>query len=509
MRSILNVVADFSKQLAGAVSIGDTTALLNSGTDSDGIQLQENRIYGFTIDSGSKKEYIIALLTNGVELSQIVSVSRQGQASSGFAKPHAVGSTIQITDWAALSRITQTLNGDIDLNAGVPLKYDDNPAQTNPLALATVQFVLDTASGSTVIAFNPQTIDGQATDVDSGDWVYFDEATGLWEKTDASDPETSVDVKIGKSRGSVDSVSPDGIPGGIFVSGTETTGTYTAGQKYYLSDTAGELSTTPGTNNVLVGIGDENGDLMFLHTYISQLPSDKFINESQISDPQSDDEGKVVKLESDGKISNDFIRSNDSIIEDFDDDGTWTKHKNAKWVLVRLVGCGGNGGGGLGSGAGGGEVVEMMFRASELTDTVAINVGQVGDAQNTTFGSYLTARAGETEQCPVFGYGAGLVPDGSNSPGGVFGGGGLGGSASGKGGFGSSASRLFGAGGGGARFSTGGAGGAGLNLGWITLGGGGNGGTNSTNGTNGGIGAGGGGKSGQGGRGHAQIITFI
>ena len=40
----------------------------------------------------------------------------------------------------------------------------------------------------------------------------------------------------------------------------------------------------------------------------NNIVADDFINESEIPSPQSDAEGKVVKLESDGKISNDFIR---------------------------------------------------------------------------------------------------------------------------------------------------------------------------------------------------------
>jgi microcystin-dependent protein len=267
----ISVVADFIKQLSQSVSISETTAVLNNGLDADGNQLTNDRLYGFTIDSGSKKEYIVATLSSNNQLSGVFSISRQGVATSGFAKNHQVGASVIISDWASLSYITKVLNGDTDLQAGTPLKYGGTPAQTNPLALATVQYVLDTASGSTVLAFNPQTIDGQATNVADGDWVYFDEATGLWEKTDADDIATSVNVKIGKARGTVSSSSPAGIPGGVFVSGTETLGTYVAGTIYYIGNTAGALATSPGTNSVKVGVGDANGDLVMLHLFPQEV----------------------------------------------------------------------------------------------------------------------------------------------------------------------------------------------------------------------------------------------
>lgn len=275
MRNVLDVVADFNKQLAASVSITDTTALLNNALDGDGNQLTNQRRYGFTVDSGSKKEYIIAYLDNNDELSQIYSISRQGVASSGFAKAHQVGASVQVTDWAALAYITKILNGDVDLDSGTPIKYDGTPAQTNPLALATVQFVLDTASGSTVIAFNPQTVDGVAGEnLTDGDWVYLKESDGQWYKTDASAAATSVGVKIGKCRATTTAEDP--ITGGVFISGAETEGTYVAGQAYYLSDTAGALATSAGTNSVKVGVGDENGDLVMLYNNPNELsPTEK------------------------------------------------------------------------------------------------------------------------------------------------------------------------------------------------------------------------------------------
>lgn len=272
---ILNVVSDFSKQLAASVSIGDTTAELNNALDSEGVQISNNTIYGFTVDTGAKKEYIIATLSSNTQLSNIFSISPQGASTTGFTKAHGVGASVQITDWAALSRISQTLRGTIDLDSGVPLKYDGTAAQINPTALATVQFVIDTASGSTVLAYNPQTIDGVVGEnVTAGDWVYLDEYDGKWWKTDADDSGKSVGVKIGKVRATT--VADAAVTGGIFIGGTETLATYVAGTTYYLSNTAGELSTSAGTNSVKVGVGDVNGDLVVTNNNPNELtPAEK------------------------------------------------------------------------------------------------------------------------------------------------------------------------------------------------------------------------------------------
>ncbi len=273
-RSLPKAVADFSKQLAASVSIGGTTATLNNALDADGNQLTNNKIYGFTIDTGSRKEYIIGLLTGDDELSQIVSVSRQGVATSGFTIAHNVGANVQITDWALLSRVVNLLDGTTGWDSGVPIKYDGAPAQTDPLALATVQFVLDTASGTTVLAFNPQTVDGVVGEnVTDGDWVYFKESDGKWWKTDADDSTKSVNVRIGKVRATT--LADAAVTGGIFISGSENIGTYVTGTTYYLSNTAGALGTSAGTNSVEVGVGDANGDLIMTHVFPVEVTADQ------------------------------------------------------------------------------------------------------------------------------------------------------------------------------------------------------------------------------------------
>lgn len=274
-KSIVASVADFTKQIADSVAIGDTTFTLNSLTDADGVALADAKLYGFTIDTGAKKEYVVALLSSGT-FTGVKSISRQGAVTTGFTKEHRIGVAAQITDHAALYRVVATLLGVNDLDSGVALKYDGAPTQTAPNALATVQFVLDTANGGAV-SFNATTIAGVVGEnVTDGDWVYFKESDGKWYKSDADDTAKSVNVKIGKVRATT--TTGNSVAGGIFVDGQETVATYVAGTTYYLSNTAGALATSAGTNSVVVGVGDEDGDLVLTHNEIISPSQQQFIN---------------------------------------------------------------------------------------------------------------------------------------------------------------------------------------------------------------------------------------
>lgn len=257
--SIPKVASDFETGLDQAVAEGATTATLISITDTDGVVLA-NGYYGFTIDNDTDyKEYILCTLT-GTALTSVFSVSDQGVATSGFANYHRRGASVQITDHVSLLRVIQNLTGVVDLDGGVALAYDSTPTLNDGLQLATVQYVLDTVNGGAV-SFNAQVVAGDAGEtIADGDWVYQLTTDGEWYKTDADAAATSLAVRIGKARGA--GTNGNAITGGVFISGLETVGTYTPGQAYYLSNTAGALSTSAGTNSVLVGYGDANSDLL-------------------------------------------------------------------------------------------------------------------------------------------------------------------------------------------------------------------------------------------------------
>lgn len=268
MQSLLLVAADFETALAESVNTPDTTATLNSDLDVDGVALT-NGTYGFTVDNNSpQKEYIVATLT-GTALTSVFSISRQGVATTGFGNFHRKGATVEITDWAALSRVVNVLNGTTQLDGGTPLSYDSAPALGSSNQLATVQYVLDHVNGGAV-SFNATVMAGLAGEtITIGQWVYLKETDGRWYKTDATDTTKCLGVKVGKALGA--GTAGNSIASGVFIEGLETTGTYAPSTTYYLSNTPGALATSAGTNSVAVGVSDANSKLIVSEVSKSHL----------------------------------------------------------------------------------------------------------------------------------------------------------------------------------------------------------------------------------------------
>lgn len=401
-QTLIEVAADFSRQLSAQVSIGDTTVTLNSYLDSDGVALQNNKLYGFTIDKGAKKEYIIGMHLNGT-LSAIKNISRQGVATTGFAKAHRIGAPAEITDWAVLSRVLNILNGTTDLDSGTPLQYDGAPTLSDPNALATVQYVLDTVSGGTVV-FNPLTVTGVAGEAHAdGDWIYLKLSDGKWYKTDADDATKCVGVKIGKSRGGA--LAPnDGIS--VYIAGLETVGTYVAGNSYYISNTAGAVGTSAGTNSVKVGEADANGRLMMTNNNPNELSGDiqaALAGGGALGTPSASNQF----LTQTGFTAKRIVRTYNLA----DSPATWTKPVGLNYIEVEAWAGGGSGGKGqsatnnCGGGGGGGAYRKITLGAASLGSTVTITIGAGGASVttnntggnvggNTTFGSFITVYGG-------------------------------------------------------------------------------------------------------------------
>jgi len=140
------IVADFRTSLATKISVGGTTASLQSNLDDDGIALPDGT-YFFTIDGdSSQKEHIVATNTGG-NLTDIKSISRQGVQTAGVKREHRVGAAVTITDFAHIKYLNDLLDGTTDLDGSKPLKYDIDPTISDDKHLATKKYVGDAFSG--------------------------------------------------------------------------------------------------------------------------------------------------------------------------------------------------------------------------------------------------------------------------------------------------------------------------------------------------------------------------
>lgn len=254
------IAADFETQLALKISVGGTTGTLASATDDDGVALPAGR-YFFTIDKDSSKKEHISCTLSGTSLTNIKTVSRQGVETSGVLREHKVGANVIISDFAHIKKINDLLDGSTDFDGATPLKYDSQPSLSDPAELATVQYVLDTATGGTV-DFSTQTVSGIAGEIlTKANIVYFKESDQKWWKSDADVSATFDQVRLGIVV--ADALANAGVT--IVLNGPADYFTgLTAGSKYYLSNTAGGVTTSSSqTTQVFLGVATNTTTLSF------------------------------------------------------------------------------------------------------------------------------------------------------------------------------------------------------------------------------------------------------
>lgn len=396
--------ADVELQLSTAISIGATTFSVASANDDDGVALP-SAIYCFTIDNGSSnKEYLMGLL-NGTDVTAVKSVSRQGVETTGAVRPHRVGSPCIITDFATIQRVAGALNGTVDLDGANPIGYDAEPSLADRKDLATVGYVLDLVTGGTV-TFDNQTLAGvlAGETITAGQSVYLKESDQRWWLTDADTVATVDNVRLGIALGA--GTAGVAITGGVLLEGAYTTTGLTAGSRYYLGNTAGALTTTVGTNAMIVGLALSTTRLLFSPSRFS-IPT---FNEKAAMAGGGD---FGIPSSSNKFVTEDLLTARPPQIVTFTASGTWTKDAGLKYVIVEGVGAGGGGGGtvdyaggdGLGAFPGGsGGYFKKIIAAADLgaTETVIIGTGGNGGSPGntgstggtTSFGSHAQSTGG-------------------------------------------------------------------------------------------------------------------
>lgn len=287
---LAKIIADFRTSLATKISIGGTTATLQSATDDDSVALPAGKYY-FTCDGdNTQKEYFLCDLS-GTSLTNLVSVSRQGAQTSGAVREHRVGASMIITNFAHIKYINDLLDGTTKLNASTPLEYDASASITLNNQLATKEYAdsltfagapnaTTTQKGIQELSTATQYLNGDAigetgaalsvtpdilltydtvhrnvgaqygTTLSYGDVLYVDNTSGKYLKAVATDS-TLLDkvFAVAYDGGVLNDYGKVHFPGSIIFTGSGLT----KGAPVYLSDTA-TVSATPGTYRKVIGV---------------------------------------------------------------------------------------------------------------------------------------------------------------------------------------------------------------------------------------------------------------
>ena len=234
------ITADFETQLATKISVGGTTATLASATDDDGIALPAGR-YFFTIDKDSSKKEHISCTLSGTALTNIKTLSRQGTETAGVLREHRVGANVIISDFGHIKKINDLLDGTTNFDSATPLGYDGTVTPTLPNQLMTRSAVLAVVTGGAV-TFSQETVNGTAGEtIASPNIVYFKESDQRWWLSDADVVATVDGVELGIVL--TGNTAGNGVVIIKLGYATNFTG-LTAGSKYYLSNTAGGVTTS-------------------------------------------------------------------------------------------------------------------------------------------------------------------------------------------------------------------------------------------------------------------------
>ena len=254
----------------------------------------------------------------------------------------------------------------------------------------------------------------------AGNLIYLKD-DGKWWKTVGTDQTTLFGVQIGIAQGGA--VADASIPGGVMRKGADDSlSGLTIGDTLYAGDTPGSIVNEAGTVERVVGVVRASDAWYFDPDY--RETQDK-LNDTRYAIDEStrdtvnpeNDEHKLVKLESDGRLSRNFIPGAALAEFTLEESGVWVPPSFGDYFLVFAWGSGGGGGAriidndswGVTGGSGGAVGYVLIPRYLLLDEEVNYVIGDggagasatSGEAINglpgseTSFGSFIVAAGGE------------------------------------------------------------------------------------------------------------------
>lgn len=318
-------------KLSGSgVTATQTTIPLTSFNLPDGTAIASGDLgttnYG-TLEPGTSREEIISF--TGFTGTTLTGVTRGLKFVSPYTtdatlkKAHAGGTVFVLSNNPQLYEDLISFDNDETVTGTFTFTNPEYPridtavtAPTDDEQFATKKYVDDIGAGGT-LSKNRTVVAGTAGEtVVAGEIVYFDLTDNEWKLADASASSTSENVLLGVAQGA----GSDGvaISGGVLLGGVDANQTgLTIGDKQFLSDTAGALSTTTGTVEVSIGIAKSATEIYFAPNFDQKITEDiqdalagtsgtpsatnKYVTNDDTSATSS--ASKVVRADSASKIS--------------------------------------------------------------------------------------------------------------------------------------------------------------------------------------------------------------
>ncbi len=268
-----NYVQALTQYLAGSgVIVGATSIVLQSLTDIYGNAITSiSPAFGdkgfITLEPDTTNEE--AATFTGVTVNSNGTVTLTGVSTalaqtpytetSGLVRAHSGGTKVVITDNVAFWNQFPNKN-----NVEAIVQNWSVPDPVGMTDIANKEYVLSVVNGGTV-SVNGLIVAATAdATVAAGDFLYL-KSNGRWAKADATQASTS-----GVAQGA--GTSGNAISGGVLLEGVEThQSALAAGSTYYLTNTPGTISTTPGTFSVIVGVGTPTATQLFFSPGLGSL----------------------------------------------------------------------------------------------------------------------------------------------------------------------------------------------------------------------------------------------
>lgn len=235
-----------------ALAMSDFGTILYITKDPGGATEEIISATGFTVNSDSSVS-INAGIVRGL-------AAKYPYGSGGTASASAAGTVVVVSNNPQIYDSFVSNTGDESIE-GVKTFVSSPvvPTPTTDFQAATKKYADDVATGGAT--YNKEVVAGTyGEDVTAGDKVYFKTSDQKWWKTDADAAATALYVKIGIAQ---ETALADAA-GTILTHGLDANQSgLVAGSSYYLSGTAGGISTTKGTNVRFVGVAKSATQLFF------------------------------------------------------------------------------------------------------------------------------------------------------------------------------------------------------------------------------------------------------